>query len=52
MSGTYSTEVRVVDEIKRKHAVSEARRKLERLEEMWRPALEIQRTEIDFGEVK
>lgn len=52
VTGTYSTDVRVVDVDKRRHAVSEARRTLERLEELWRPSLKIGRTEIDFGRTR
>jgi hypothetical protein len=42
----------VVDEEKRKQAIEEARRRLDRLEEMWRPSLQIERTEVDFGEMR
>ncbi|KAI9636052.1 Endonuclease/exonuclease/phosphatase [Dioszegia hungarica] len=52
VSGSYTTDVRVADEEKRKHAIEEARRRLDRLEEMWRPSLQVERTEVDFGELR
>jgi hypothetical protein len=45
-------QARVVDDHKRLECLVEAERELERLEEVYRPGLEVEGAAIDFGEVK
>ncbi len=52
VSASYNIAVRAVDEDKRREAYVAAERELEKLEEMYRPSLEILETNIDFGDVK
>ena len=44
--------MRVVDELKRREEYVVAERELERLEEVYRPSLEVQDTSLDFGDVE
>ena len=52
VSASFEVHVREVDEGRRREEYVAVERELERLEEVYRPAIEIDETNIDFGEVK
>ena len=45
------TEARVVDEAKRAECLAASLREIEKLEEVYRPALEVPTTDVEFGQV-
>ena len=49
--GAYVINMRVVDEDKRHAILQIAQRELDKLEEVYRPSLEVQTTNVDFGEI-
>jgi hypothetical protein len=51
VSATFDVEVRVADEEKRKAEYVAVERELERLEELYRPSLQINSTSVEFGNV-
>ncbi|ORY31996.1 Endonuclease/exonuclease/phosphatase [Naematelia encephala] len=52
VSAAFTTEVRVVDQDKRKDVLSEIQREIDQLEEDYRPNLVVDSTNIEMGEVK
>lgn len=52
VSSTLRSEVRVVDEEKRKEELGVAMKELDRLDEVYRPSLEVDSTHVDFGDVR
>ena len=52
VSATYTVHVRVADEDRRRQEYVGVERELEKLEEVYRPALEVDGTNVEFGEVK
>ncbi|RXK37280.1 hypothetical protein M231_05422 [Tremella mesenterica] len=49
--GTYTTAVRVVDEVKRHQTLLTIQRELDKLEEIYRPILDVSPGGLDFGQV-
>ena len=51
VSGAYEVDVRVADEEKRRASYVEVERELDKLEELYRPHLEVRGANLDYGEV-
>lgn len=52
VAGVFSLEARVLDESKRSEQLVMAQCELDRLDEMYRPSLDVLEGDLEFGEVK
>lgn len=52
VSATFKMDLRVVDEGQRTECLLKAKNELERLGEVWRPAVKVEGGDVDFGAVK
>lgn len=52
ISASFEVEARKVDEVRQREEYVAVERELERLEEVYRPAIEVEETNLDFGEIK
>ena len=52
VSASFSVDVRVVDEDKRREEFVAAERALEKLEELYKPSLEFSTTNVEFGDIR
>jgi phosphatidylinositol-bisphosphatase len=52
VSCTFDVSVRIPDEAKRKAELAIARSELDKLDEEWAPAIEVDNKELEFGDVR
>ncbi len=52
VSASLKSEVRVLDEEKRKAELAVVMKELDKLDEVYRPSLEVGSTDVNFGEIR